>query len=69
MKWWRTDQAGRYLECLVREYVNPSDRIDYDEHGNAVDPEDTTPTGDSWRGITSAIVTGQQAMVPDLFQR
>ena len=30
MIWWRTDTAGRYVECLVREYANPSDRIDYD---------------------------------------
>ena len=29
MVWWRTDAAGRYLECLVREYQDPSDRIDH----------------------------------------
>ena len=40
MVWWRLDAAGRYLECLVREYQNPSDRIDHDKNGNAIDPED-----------------------------
>jgi len=49
MIWWRTDPAGRYLECLVREYANPSDRIDYDEHGNAIDPADLGNIGDTWR--------------------
>jgi hypothetical protein len=49
MVWWRTDSAGRYLECLVREYVDPADRMDYDSKGNAVDPEDPGSTGQSWR--------------------
>jgi hypothetical protein len=49
MVWWRTDSAGRYLECLVREYVDPSDRIDYDKHGNAIDPEDPGNAGEAWR--------------------
>jgi hypothetical protein len=49
MVWWRTDTAGHYVECLVREYANPSDRIDHDEHGHAIDPADPGTTGDAWR--------------------
>ncbi len=47
--WWRLDAAGRYLECLVREYTDPSDRIDYNRSGNAVDPEDPGNLGEAWR--------------------
>jgi hypothetical protein len=36
--WWRTDSAGRYVECLVREYADPSDRVDIDAKGNIIDP-------------------------------
>ena len=39
MVWWRTDSAGRYVECLVREYIDPADRMDHDKNGNAIDPE------------------------------
>ena len=39
MVWWRTDSAGRYLECLVREYIDPADRMDHDKNGNAIDPD------------------------------
>jgi hypothetical protein len=49
MLWWRTDQAGRYLECLVREYADPSDRIDHDDRGNAIDATDTGKHADLWR--------------------
>ncbi len=49
MVWWRLDAAGRYLECLVREYTNPSDRIDYDKSSNAIDPEDPGNLGEGWR--------------------
>jgi hypothetical protein len=49
MVWWRCDAAGRYLECLVREYVDPADRIDYDKQGNAIDPEDPGNIGEAWR--------------------
>ncbi len=49
MVWWRTDAAGRFLECLVREYVDPADRMDYDKKGNAIDPEDETQVGKNWR--------------------
>ena len=31
MVWWRCDNAGRYVECLVREYQDPSARIDVDK--------------------------------------
>lgn len=47
--WWRNDSAGRYLECLIREYVDPSDRMDYDKNGNAIDPEDPGNLGEAWR--------------------
>ena len=40
MVWWRTDPAGRYLECLVREYIDAADRMDHDKNGNAIDPDD-----------------------------
>ncbi len=49
MVWWRTDQAGRYVECLVREYADPSERVDYDKHGRVIDPEDTGDSGSGWR--------------------
>ena len=49
MVWWRLDAAGRYLECLVREYIDPSDRMDYDKSGNAIDPEDPGNLGEAWR--------------------
>ena len=45
MVWWRTDAAGRYIECLVREYQDPSDRIDLDKNGNAIDIEDQGQIG------------------------
>ena len=54
MVWWRTDNAGRYLECLVREYVDPADRMDYDKNGNAIDPDDPGDVGETWRRTTSA---------------
>ena len=47
--WWRFDSAGRYRECLVREYVDPADRLDYDKAGNAIDPEDPGQAGQTWR--------------------
>jgi hypothetical protein len=49
MVWWRTDAAGRYVECLVREYQDPSDRIDLDKNGNAIDIEDQGQIGSEWR--------------------
>lgn len=49
MVWWRLDAAGRYLECLVREYIDPSDRVDHDKSGSAIDPEDPGNLGEGWR--------------------
>jgi hypothetical protein len=49
MVWWRCDNAGRYVECLVREYQDPSARIDVDNRGTAVDPDDRGETGEAWR--------------------
>ncbi len=49
MLWWRLDNAGRYEECLVREYVDPSDRVDVDEDGNTIDPDEDTSLGSQWR--------------------
>jgi hypothetical protein len=40
MVWWRVDEAGRYVECLVREYDDPSNRVDLDQAGNVIDPHD-----------------------------
>jgi hypothetical protein len=36
--WWRLDAAGRYREVLIREFVDPSERVDYDEDGETIDP-------------------------------
>jgi hypothetical protein len=49
MIWWRKDAAGRYLECLVREYVDPSDRDDTNKKGEQVDPDDLSAVGGDWR--------------------
>ncbi|MGO9921175.1 MAG: hypothetical protein ACLQIB_41600 [Isosphaeraceae bacterium] len=49
MVWWRLDAAGRYLECLVREYQNPADRVDHDKNGNAINPDDAGNLGEAWR--------------------
>lgn len=49
MVWWRNDPAGRYVECLVREYVDPSDRVDLDEKGRPIDPNDGGNAGATWR--------------------
>ncbi len=44
------DRPRRPLRgCLVREYANPSDRIDYDAHGHAIDPADPGDLGETWR--------------------
>jgi len=49
MVWWRIEAAGRYLECLVREYQNPADRIDHDKNGNAINADDAGNLGEAWR--------------------
>jgi hypothetical protein len=49
MVWYRLDSAGRYQEALVREYVDPAKRMDYDKNGNAIDPEDPGALGNAWR--------------------
>ena len=49
MVWYRLDAGGRYLECLVREYQNPADRVDHDKNGNAINPEDAGNLGEAWR--------------------
>lgn len=49
MVWWRKDAAGRYLECLVREYVDPSDRKDTGKNGAKIDPDDPSAAGGDWR--------------------
>jgi hypothetical protein len=49
MVWWKCDAAGRYTECLVREYTDSSDRMDLDKKGNAIDPEDKGSVGENWR--------------------
>jgi hypothetical protein len=49
MVWWRCDDAGRYVECLVREYEDPSARIDVDENGTVVDSDGPGKIGEAWR--------------------
>ena len=49
MVWWRSDSAGRYVECLVREYQDPSERIDADKHGSTIDVEGPGKFAESWR--------------------
>jgi hypothetical protein len=49
MVWWRCDNVGRYIECLIREYQDPSTRIDVDENGAPVDPEGRGEIGEAWR--------------------
>jgi hypothetical protein len=49
MLWWRCSPGGRYEACLVREYVDPSERVDLDEKGNVIDPADSGKTGQNWR--------------------
>lgn len=48
MVWWRCDAAGNYMECLVREYADPSDRVDKDEDGNDIDPDDAANSETAW---------------------
>jgi hypothetical protein len=49
MVWWRCDNAGRYVECLVREYQDPAVRIDVDKNGVAVNADDAGEIGEAWR--------------------
>lgn len=49
MLWWRLDNAGRYAECLVREYVDAADRADVDDDGHAIDPDATSKEAEAWR--------------------
>ncbi len=49
MVWWRCDKAGRYVECLVREYQDPSDRIDVDSRGEPLDCEGRGEISEAWR--------------------
>jgi hypothetical protein len=49
MVWWRSDAAGRYLECLVREYQDPSERIDADKNGSTIDVEGPGKFAEDWR--------------------
>jgi hypothetical protein len=49
MVWWRNDAAGRYVECLVKEYQDPSDRVDVDKNGHPIDPDGKTDQAKDWR--------------------
>jgi hypothetical protein len=49
MMWWRLDNAGRYAECLVREYTDPSQRMDLDSEGRAIDVDDNSKASQKWR--------------------
>jgi len=48
MVWWEEDDAYRYVECLVREYVHPSKRRDFDAKGRKIDPDSKGPDGIKW---------------------
>jgi hypothetical protein len=50
MVWWRCDAAGRYAECLVREYQDPAERIDVDKDGATIDVEASGKVAEAWRG-------------------
>lgn len=47
--WWRTDNAGRYTQVLVREYTDPSDRNDVAADGRPIDTSATNQAGATWR--------------------
>lgn len=49
MVWWKLDPAGRYSECLVREYIDPSDRKDTGEDGRMIDPDRNSQAAFQWR--------------------
>jgi hypothetical protein len=49
MVWWKCDRAGRYVECLVREYVDPSERVDTEKDGRLIDPDGAGKIGEAWR--------------------
>ena len=49
MLWWKCDSAGRYIECLIREYENPSDRVDHDKSGNPIDTDAKGSMAEAWR--------------------
>ncbi len=49
MLWWKVDPAGRYTECLVREYVDPAERVDHHDDGRAIDPDEDNDVATAWR--------------------
>ena len=49
MVWWELDAAGRYTECLVREYVDPSKRVDHNSKGEVIDVDEPGKVGEAWR--------------------
>jgi hypothetical protein len=58
MVWWKLNSARRYDKCLVREYADPSDRIDTTEIEDkktgkktrkSIDPDEDTPAARDWR--------------------
>ena len=48
MLWWRLDAAGRYAECLVREYVDASDRVDHAAGSDQIMDVEGAP-GEEWQ--------------------
>jgi hypothetical protein len=49
MLWWECDAAGRYVECMVREYCDPSKRHDVDKNGKVLDVEGAGEAATNWR--------------------
>lgn len=47
--WWTNDYMGNYTEVLIREYVDPSMRIDTDKKGSPIDVFGPGSQADEWR--------------------
>ena len=46
--WWKVDNAGRYIEAVVMEYVDPSDRNDFDSRGKPINPDGKDEASKKW---------------------
>ena len=46
--WWKVDNAGRYVEAVVMEYVDPSDRNDFDSRGKPINPDGKDEASKKW---------------------
>lgn len=46
--WWKLDSGDRYVECIVMEYVDPSDRNDFDENGKPIKQNGKDDAASNW---------------------